>query len=275
MAIEAAAVKTFGAGGGALGALIDRHDWSATALGPIADWPGVRRTTVELILHSPVPMVTLWGEDGVMIYNDAYSRFAGARHPSLLGASVREGWPEIADLNADVMRVVLAGGTLSYRDHELTLQRGGKPEQVWMDLDYSPIVDLDGCVVGAIAVVAETSAKVRAERGLGAQTNSEHARMQAMFEQAPGFMAMLAGPDHVFQSVNPAWTALVEGREMIGTPFCLAVPETVPQGMVAILDEVYLTGKTYLASARPLWLAQPDGMRQLRYVDIVCQSLRR
>ncbi|WP_036167336.1 PAS domain S-box protein [Massilia sp. 9096] len=265
-----AAVRTFGTGGGLLGGIIDRHDWSATALGPIAAWPAVLRTTVELILRSPVPIVTLWGAHGVMIYNDAYSRFAGARHPALLGSRVCEGWPEIAAFNANVMNVGLAGGTLSYRDHELTLHRSGKPEQVWMNLDYSPIVDADGAVVGVISIVIETSAKVRAEQRL----NGEYGRMQAMFEQAPGFMAMLSGPDHLFQTANPAWVRLAAGRALIGLPVREAMPETVPQGLVAILDEVYLTGKAYAASARPVWLAQPDGMRQLHYLDVVCQPLR-
>ena len=70
-----------------------------------------------------------------MIYNDAYSVFAGGRHPTLLGSKVREGWPEVADFNENVMTVVLAGGTLAYRDQEATLYRSGVPEQVWMNLD--------------------------------------------------------------------------------------------------------------------------------------------
>ncbi|HEX8785507.1 MAG TPA: PAS domain S-box protein [Telluria sp.] len=265
------AVRSFGAGGGVLGRIIDEFDWAGTSLGPIAGWPAVLCTTVELILRSPVPIVTLWGEDGVMLYNEAYSGFAGGRHPRLLGSRVREGWPEVADFNDKVMRVCLAGGTLSYRDHELVLRRSGKPEQVWMDLDYSPVVDAGGVVVGVIAIVVETTAKVRAERRL----SGEHGRLQAMFEQAPGFMAQLGGSDHVFQSVNPAFRALAGGRALVGKPMHAALPETVPQGLVAMLDEVYLTGRACTAHARPVWLAQADGMRQLHYIDFVGQPLRR
>ena len=65
----------------------------------------------------------LWGPDGIMIYNDAYSVFAGGRHPRLLGSKVREGWPEVADFNDNVMRVCLSGGTLAYKDQELTMDR--------------------------------------------------------------------------------------------------------------------------------------------------------
>jgi hypothetical protein len=87
--LDAGAVSSGGAsgqgfvtGGGALGQLIEQFDWSQTALGQLAEWPGPLKTTVGLILRSPVPIVTLWGEQGTMIYNDAYSDFAGSRHPN-------------------------------------------------------------------------------------------------------------------------------------------------------------------------------------------------
>ncbi|HEV2558530.1 MAG TPA: hybrid sensor histidine kinase/response regulator, partial [Microvirga sp.] len=114
--------------GGECGRLIASADWSATALGPLHGWPPSLRTATLILLRSPVPMVMLWGEDGVMLYNDAYSAFAGGRHPQLLGSKVREGWPEVAEFNDNVMRVGLAGGTLAYRDQELTLCRHGRPE---------------------------------------------------------------------------------------------------------------------------------------------------
>ncbi len=102
--------------GGELGALIRRFDWSTTALGPLAGWPASLKTVTAMLLLSPTPIVLLWGERGIMIYNDAYSVFAGSRHPQLLGSEVREGWPEVADFNDNVMKVGLAGGTLSYKD---------------------------------------------------------------------------------------------------------------------------------------------------------------
>lgn len=146
------------------------HDWSATPLGPIDGWPQSLRTTVSLLIAAPVPIVLLWGEQGVMIYNDAYSVFAGGRHPHLLGSEVRKGWAEIADFNDNVMKVGLAGGTLAYRDQELTLHREGRPEQVWMNLDYWPVLDESGRPGGVIATVVETTARVEAER-LQAETD--------------------------------------------------------------------------------------------------------
>jgi PAS domain S-box-containing protein len=113
--------------------------------------------TVALMLRSDVPMVLLWGSDGVMIYNDAYSEFAGGRDSTLLGSNVREGWDEVADFNDNVMKVCLGGGTLKFTEHELVLHREGRPERVWMNLDYSPVPDEDGTPAGVLAIVADVT----------------------------------------------------------------------------------------------------------------------
>lgn len=154
----------FLAGGGECAQLIAGKDWAQTPLGPIDGWSQSLRTAVAILLRSPVPIVMLWGEQGVMIYNDAYSVFAGGRHPQLLGSNVLEGWPEVADFNDNVMKVGLAGGTLHYHDQELTLNRHGRPEQVWMDLDYSPVLEEDGSPAGVICILAETTERVAGER---------------------------------------------------------------------------------------------------------------
>ena len=182
----------FPAGGGEMGALIRAFDWSSTPLGPILGWPQSLKTTVDIILRSPVPLVTLWGRHGIMIYNDAYSIFAGGRHPQLLGSRVLEGWPEVADLNRRVMEVGLRGETLSFRNEHLVLYRPGRPEDVWVDLDYSPLLDESGKPAGVLAVVIETTERVRAEKAL---RDSE-----AQFRTFAAAM-----PNHV-------WSADVDGR---------------------------------------------------------------
>jgi hypothetical protein len=139
-----------------MGRLIRARDW-AGSLGPIEDWPASLKTSVGLMLRSPVPLVLLWGPDGIMLYNDAYGGFAGNRHPGLLGAKVLEGWPEAADLNRRVMAVGMAGGTLQFKDERLVLNRRGTPEEGWMDLFYSPVIDETGRPGGVIAVVVETT----------------------------------------------------------------------------------------------------------------------
>lgn len=163
---------------GELGGLVDRFDWSSTSIGPIESWPGEMKAVLAFVLRSPTPIVTLWGADGVMIYNDAYRQFAGNRHPALLGTNVLQGWHEVAEFNANVLQVVYReGGTLSYRDQELLLVRDGTPRVLWADLEYSPAVDEAGRILGVIAIVIETTERVLAERLAASET--ERARVNA------------------------------------------------------------------------------------------------
>jgi len=271
MAHQAAAVpRSFAQGGGQLGKLIDEFDWSATSLGAIAGWSPVLRNTVELILRSPVPMVTMWGLDGVMIYNDGYALIAAERHPSQLGVPVRASWPDEAAFNDNVMNVVLAGGTLSYRDAELDLRRHGVPEQVWLNLDYSPIVDEHGDIAGVLALVTETTDKVRAER----YRAGEQDRLRAMFAQAPGFTATLVGPEHRYELVNEAYLGLVERADIVGRTVREVLPEIAAQGFLALLDEVYASGRPHTGEATEIWLTTAEGESRLHYLDFVFQPVR-
>jgi len=188
--------------GGQLGQLIRDHDWASTSIGPLSDWPQSLKTVTQMLLFSPVPIVLLWGEDGVMIYNDAYSEFAGGRHPELLGSKVREGWGEISDFNDNVMRVGLSGRTLAYRNQELALQRRGKLEPVWMDLDYSPVLDESGKPAGVIAIVVETTEKVLTQRLLA--------------ESERRFRALTNASSDIIYRMSPDWK---EMRQLDGRSF--------------------------------------------------------
>jgi signal transduction histidine kinase/ActR/RegA family two-component response regulator len=258
-------------GGGEAADIIARFNWAATPLGPIETWPAHLKSTIALMLRSPVPIVTLWGEDGIMIYNDGYSGFAGGRHPNLFGSKVREGWPEVADFNDNIMKVGLAGQTLAYRDFPLTLYRhGGEPEQVWLNLDYSPILGEDGAPAGVIAIVVEITDKVRIERELEAERKS----LKLMFEQAPGFIAMMSGPEHRFAMVNEAARTLVAGRDVLGRTVAEALPEVVEQGFVRLLDRVYATGEPYIGRSALVNLQHgPDGVLAERYLDFIYQPI--
>ena len=66
-----------------------------------------------------------------------------------------------------------------------------------------------------------------------------------MFDQAPGFMAMLRGPEHVFELCNPAYKRLVGDRELLGKTVAEALPDAVEQGYLKLLDQVYLTGQAF------------------------------
>jgi len=256
---------------GEMGRRMREHDWASTPLGPIEAWPQSLRTATGILLRSPVPMVMLWGADGVMIYNDAYSVFAGRRHPQLLGSKVLEGWPEVAEFNANVMKVGLAGGTLAYKDQELVLDRNGGPEPAWMDLDYSPVPDESGRPAGVIAIVVETTERVLARR----RETDERARLSQMFEQAPSFICTLRGPEHVYEFVNAAHRRLFGSGDWVGKPLREAFPDIVGQGFYELMDQVYATGERYVASGVPVRFGPSrDAAPEDRILDFIYEPMR-
>jgi signal transduction histidine kinase len=258
-------------GGGQMGELIAAFDWSRTAMGALARWPAHVRSATAIMLRSRVPIVMLWGEPGVMVYNDAYSVFAGERHPALLGSDVREGWPEVADFNDNVMKVGLAGDNLSYEDQELVLHRHGRAEPAWMNLDYSPLLDEAGVPAGVMAVVVETTGKVLAERRL----SGERERLAQLFAQAPSFMAVVEGPEHRFALANASYQRLVGMRDIIGIPVAQALPDAAEQGWVALLDQVYRGGEAFSGhGARYDRRSTPGQPVEVRYVDFILQPIR-
>ncbi|WP_337266884.1 PAS domain S-box protein [Oryzifoliimicrobium ureilyticus] len=256
--------------GGELADLIASFNWSETSLGAISAWPDVLKTTISLILRSKLPMASIWGQDGVLIYNAAYAELSGARHPSILGSKVDVAWPEAADFNLDVVRRVLSGEAISYRDIEFTLDRPGRSSQAWFDLDYSPICGSDGKPLGILAVVIETSEKVKAKRWL----EGEKDRLRNMFHQAPGFVAMMRGPEHVFELVNQAYLKLVGNRDVIGQPAREAYPDLEGQGYFELLDQVYTTGKPYVGHSIPIiFQNEPGSQPEKKYIDLIYQPV--
>ena len=256
---------------GAMGALIAAFDWSLTPLGPLADWPGSMTAPLALMLRSQVPMVVLWGSNGVMLYNDSYAVFAEKRHPSSLGKPVRDTWPEVAKFNDHVLAQCLGGKTLTYKNQEFVLHRTGEPEQVWIDLDYSPILDAAGVPAGVLAIVTETTDKVRAQR----RVHSERERLHRMFAQTPSFMAMLSSPNHVFDLANPAYMQLIGHRDVLGKPVRDALPDIEGQGFLEQLDTVYASGEAFFGYSMPVLLQRtPGAAPEQRFVDLVFQPLR-
>jgi len=82
----------------------------------------------------------------------------------------------------------------------------------------------------------------------------ESQRMLEFFNQAPGFVAVLGGPDHVFQMANASYLDLVGRTDIVGQPVREALPEVVGQGFIEVLDGVYDSGEAYFGRRQPVVL---------------------
>jgi serine phosphatase RsbU (regulator of sigma subunit)/anti-sigma regulatory factor (Ser/Thr protein kinase) len=155
--------------------LVRLHPWEHTTLGPRQRWDPDLRAIVEVVLHSPVPMCLAYGDDLVLIYNDAYAELLGAMHPEALGAAsavaFAEAWasPEVGEVIEQVYRT---GEPLLEAEIHLPLRRGpgGHVEQAFFTRGHSAVLDRHGGVAGVLTVTAETTQVTRRLQSLGELT---------------------------------------------------------------------------------------------------------
>ena len=265
----------FLAGGGEMGALMRAHDWGLTSLGPPHGWPAPLRTALRLLLNSGHPMYIWWGRELVCFYNDAYRASIGTdRHPSSLGRPGEEVWSEIWPIIGPQIEHVMSGrGATWNRNHLVPISRNGQVEQVYWTYSYNPI-DEEAAptgVGGVLVICTETTEQVLAEQA----TRAAEARWRQLFDQAPGFMCVLSGPEHRFEYCNARYSELIGRRDISGKSVIEALPEVERQGFIALLDEVYRTGRGHAASAAPIYLPRSEdpSKLQLRYLDFFYQPV--
>ncbi len=240
-----------------MGALIRDHDWSATALGPIASWPRSLKNTVATLLHSRHPMFLWWGRDLIQFYNDAYlPSFGVGKHPAALGQPGRDCWPEIWDIIGPQIDAVMQQGTPSWHEDALVpIFRNGAIEDAYWTYGYSPVFDDDGRIGGTVVICTETTGRVVAtqrESTLRLAVEHARARLQQFFAQAPAGICILRGPDLIFEFANDHYRALVGGREVAGQPFLEALPELAGQGLHRLLHNVMASGEPFVGRELPI-----------------------
>jgi signal transduction histidine kinase len=114
-----------------------------------------------------------------------------------------------------------------------------------------------------------------AQRRESEAIRTEQKRLEELYRQAPAFLCLLRGPDHVFEMTNPRYQELIGDRDVIGKSVHEAVPESVEQGFVTILNKVYQTGEPFVANSFPIKLARTPGQPlEDRYLDFVYQPMR-
>ncbi|CAA9245678.1 MAG: hypothetical protein AVDCRST_MAG08-1842 [uncultured Acetobacteraceae bacterium] len=103
---------------------------------------------------------------------------------------------------------------------------------------------------------------------------AESERLRRLFQQAPGFMCVLRGPDHRFELVNDAYLQLIGHRDLVGKPLLEALPELVGQGFVELLDKVHRTGEAFVGHGLRFMVQRtPDAPLEESFTDFVYQPI--
>lgn len=156
----------FLSGNGEMEALTRNFNWSATPLGPIADWPQSLRTTLSTILRSRVPMLLWWGPELLSFYNDAFRPSLGTngKHPSILGLPAEKGWSDIWHIVGAQVSFVLEKGEGTWNEDLLIpIFRNGALEEAWWTFGYTPVFGESNHIDGILVTVIETTLKIKAQ----------------------------------------------------------------------------------------------------------------
>lgn len=268
-------------GGGEMGALTRTHDWSATPLGSVDQWPQTLKAIVGVILHSEFPMFLWWGDEMIQFYNDAYRPSLGedGKHPKALGQRAVDCWPEIWDVIYPLIRQVrTTNKSFFLEDQLIPIYRNGGLEEVYWTFSYSSVIGETGSIDGVLVVCNETTSKVRTLQELEQAKKMLLAResnLLSIIRQAPVAMCILTGPRHIVEIANDKMFELWgKSREaFMGNPVFDVLVDARYEGFEDLLKRVYETGNTYSAYGAPVTLFRNGGTATF-YVHFVYEAFR-
>ncbi len=262
---------------------------------------------------SPNPYVLLTPDLRIADVNQAYMDVTGAKRSEVLGqplfAAFDSGPGSDAPENVRQVRASLEKALDTRQRDHLAVVRFSMPrtqpdgseifeERLW-SATHTPILNADGEVVMLLQHtmdVTDLAPVIRPDepttaldaivggsvlrRAQSVQENnrrleSERNRLVEMFMQAPGFVAILSGPDHRFQMHNDAYSQLIGRRDIAGKSVREALPELVGQGFYDLLDSVFTTGEPYEGRESAAQLQRkPDGLLETVYLNFIYQPIR-
>lgn len=239
----------FLAGGGKMGNEIRNKDWGETSLHAPSAWQQSLRTTLNILLNAPVPMILFWGPEQICFYNDAYQESLPDKQTIFLGLkaseATRDAWPQLKTLIESIRNT----GKPTLHSDPLHFTGGESSAHAHRKFMYCPVMDELGGIGGILLTGNETGHEIATRKKL----QDRDRQFQLIFEQAPVAVAIFRGPDYITEMANARVLDIVgRGDEIFNKPILECLPELESQGIRVLLDDVFNTGKSFSATELPL-----------------------
>ncbi|MEQ7873994.1 HWE histidine kinase domain-containing protein [Sphingomonas sp. ASV193] len=249
-----------------------------------------------LLAAAPNPYVLLDAGLRIAWMNDSYLQVTMRDRADIIGRQIFEAFPSDPAsesyrlLSASLERVLRSGiaDELALIRYDIPRGDGQMATRYW-SATHTPLLNSSGRVefilqhtvdvteLHSLRALRDATGVVERAGAVQARNFSlaeETHRLNALVEQAPGFVAVLAGPDHVFQMANASYRTLVGGRDVVGKPLAAALPEVIEQGFLALLDQVRSTRTAYIGRRQKVMLQNAAaGQSQERYLDFIYQPI--
>ncbi|RZK32709.1 MAG: PAS domain S-box protein, partial [Hymenobacter sp.] len=256
-----------------------------------------QRQRLSEVLHQlPAQIAAYHGPDHVYTFvNQRYQDYFPGRE--LLGRPGRQAMPAAAEQGFfDLLDQVYQTGEPYYGVElpvNLDFSAAGHGQHLFINTLYHPLRNRQGEIEGVLDFSYDVTEQVRARQQVQQLNQELEVRIAAatqaalalqadvlaaaqrqvqeretfyqVFAQTPAAISLKQGPAHRYVFINASYQAMFPGRVLVGQTIAEAVPETLPNGVLARLNHVYQTGEPLLDSEVPFPVHSPEGTRQAYY----------
>ncbi|WP_423836849.1 response regulator [Stutzerimonas stutzeri] len=175
-------------------------------------------------------------------------------------------------LQTEMERVLDGAGPLSL-EHGCTID----DTELMLELIGSAVRDGEQQIIGVslnIRDITAQTAERRATAERGRALTEERQHLHRLFDQAPGFIVITQGADHVVEIANRAFHQLIGQRDVVGKPATQAFPRIEGQDLALLLQQVYITRRPYVGRSTPVLVSRrKDEQTERRFVDFIFQPV--
>lgn len=260
----------------------------------------------QLFSALPSPHMVLDRDLNFVAVNEAYEAATMSTRDTLVGRNVFDVFPNEGEagqrLRQSIHEVLRTGrpDTIAYIEYDIPrpAEAGGGLERRYWTAVHSPLRDAGGDVIYVLQNTVDITELVRlraaaslpfevipGERELLERVREAEAAYQIandqtrefarFFQQSPGMVALLHGPDHVFTFANDSYVRFAGGRSLVGLPLRDALPELRGQEILDLLDDVFRNGRVQIMRERRVQISVPGkpGLSE-RFVDYSLHPIR-
>lgn len=224
-------------------------------------------------MQSPVPFVILEGADHFFkIANPPYELMVGRK---VMGKTVREAFTKgEADLYLSVLDEVYKTGR-PFIGKELPfspIDDHGIKKTYYLDFAYHANRNEAGQIVGILVVAYDVTEQVLNRKKLELSESlvkAEKQKFETIFYDSPAGMAVLYGPDFVYEKVNSKYIDII-GRNPVGKKLVDALPELEGQPFFNLMKNVFDTGIPHIGKETEVHLNSSNGSEtEIFYLNFI------
>lgn len=201
----------------------------------------------QLFTKLPVAILILKGSNYIIDSTNDVNLNIWGKDSEVIGKPLFDVMPEFsAPEHLQILDdVYTKGQTFYFQELPISIIKDNKKQTGYYTVEYQPLRDTEGNITGIIVAGFDVTTYVIARQ----QLEDSEQKFKDIISKAPISIAVYRGRNLIFDFVNDEYLRRVDRRyeDLIKQPFFEVMPELANQGLEAIFEEVFTTGKPYYA----------------------------